>query len=367
MIQTRCRLLASRLLAILFTRISAISEPSETAGKQIDQIVAFLSTQINFKSGLQRFCFALLVISICGEAAKPSSSSSAAAAGKEFLALMRKSLGERIVKCLDDENTIYFDEIAFMFTRLQKDTRAMLNAYHESFFKPYLGLNLEQTHMSKSVFTFEDVSALAQQLSEKLAGFEAAATALSLAKKKELAKCTVEFKSALLNLTELNKQGLVEQEQLQMRSLFALASSSIDLGCLCERMNPLIRPLIECIRFEANADLQAIASRHLAQLLSLCAKRSPNPVAKIFKNLLNYMCSNDPVRVPNIQAQASIASLPDKDFYECNRFYGVLSDTLSGLNATAEVNGASVASGEYPSTPNKFKRQDFLFFILLAR
>jgi hypothetical protein len=102
---------------------------------------------------------------------------------------------------------------------------------------------------------------------------------------------------------------------------------------------------MDSIRFEPNPSLQCIASRHLAILLVECCKRSPNPIPKIFKNILSYL-ANDPNKTPLLQQMhplASSESIPDKDFYEVNRYYGILSGNTEALNqnhatATSQVN-----------------------------
>ena len=38
----------------------------------------------------------------------------------------------------------------------------------------------------------------------------------------------------------------------------SLAAASIAIRCLTQRMNPLIRPLMDSIRFESNQDLQSL-------------------------------------------------------------------------------------------------------------
>jgi hypothetical protein len=62
----KCRLLAVRMLAKLFYRISSLDATTTTTmntnEKPINVIINFLCTQVNFKSGVQRFCYALLAI-----------------------------------------------------------------------------------------------------------------------------------------------------------------------------------------------------------------------------------------------------------------------------------------------------------------
>ncbi|RNA12097.1 TATA-binding -associated factor 172-like protein [Brachionus plicatilis] len=343
-IQIKCRLLCSKLLSILFQRVSFIEEKdaSGSSSRPFDSIVQFLSTQINFKSGLQRFCFSLLIIDLAKQFKLRDNTTT--------LELIQKNLSLKITNCLDNENTIYFDEIAILFTRLQKEIRFLLTNFHR-YLSDNLGLAI-QDYMSKNVFTFDDITSLTNLIQERL-------NSASCPAQKQDLKLIAEIKLLVSNLVELNKQAYQEQEQLQIRSLSALASACIQLNTLCEKMNPMIRPLIECIRFETNSDLQTISSQHLASLLDTCSKRQPNPVPKIFKNLLNYLC-NDHLKTPLILSQNNIRSLPDKDFYEINRYYGIISD-----NSYGGAHGSDLSNGESsmpptpstPNTPNKVKKR----------
>ena len=94
-------------------------------------------------------------------------------------------------------------------------------------------------------------------------------------------------------------------------------------------------------KFETNQDLQQIASRQLAILLAHARIRSPNPIPKIFKNILTYL-SNDPVRTPVLQLMSSykdFSQTPGKDPYENNRYYGILSDKSYVPPSNANGNG----------------------------
>ena len=304
LIIVKCRRLAARMLAKLFYRIASTSiniVDASSNEKPINVIINFLCSQINFKSGIQRFCFALLMIEwgrlIVGNQLEISA-----------------QLTDKILTSLDD-NTIYFDEIAILFTRLQKDTRNLINVLYKFDTK-----NLE-AYAGLSVFTFEDVThvcGLAKSLMND--------PCKNIGKKLKL-----EIQVIIANLVELNQQTSQEQESLQIRSSSCLAAASIAIKCLSQRMNPLIRPLMDSIRFESNQDLQAVASKHLAILLVDCCKRSPNPIPKIFKNILTYLC-NDPLKTPIIQKMSNLAdpaSIPDKEYYETNRYYGILSERVS--------------------------------------
>lgn len=120
-IQVKCRLLAAHLLSILFDRVSTIAV--DVGERPFDQIMAYLCTQINFKSGLQRFCLSLVCIDLCLVAEESGHQHT-------VVETLRQSLAPKLTACLDDENTIYFDEIAIMFTRLQKDVRFLITNHH---------------------------------------------------------------------------------------------------------------------------------------------------------------------------------------------------------------------------------------------
>lgn len=347
LVQIKCRLLSSKLLSILFHRVSQIEDVDALTGainRPFDLILNFLSNQINFKSGLQRFCFSLLIIDLATRFKENKTEGSSLTSFE----MIQTNLSTKITTCLDDENTIYFDEIAILFTRLQKEIRFLMSNY-QKYLNTNLGISLNE-YANKSVFTFDDITSLTSVVQERLN-----ASVLATTQQKHDVKLIAELKLLISNLIELNKQAFQEQEQLQIRSLFALASACIQLSTQCERMNPLIRPLIECIRFESNPELQSISSKHLAVLLQICSKRQPNPVPKIFKNLLNYLCI-DHSKTPLMQNQPNITCLPDKDYYEINRYYGIISDTMNTSDANTH-DSAVPTTPNTPITPNKLKRR----------
>jgi hypothetical protein len=331
-IQIKCRILAARLLAILFNRISLINEvDSNSKERPIFLIINFLSSNVNFKSGLQRFCFAILMIE-WGKILKTNDTTNVSD-------LIRSKLATKIITCLDDENTIVFDEIALLFTRLQKECRSLLATYAPKLNKFKIDLN---EFLQLNVYTFEDINNITNLIQTQYLNNPNYSSA-------SLEKLNADLRILVNNLVELNQQATQEQDMLSMRSCFSLASAAIELNFLSEKMNPLIRPLVDCIRFESNADLQQISSKHLSLLLDTCSKRSPNPVPKIFKNLLNYLC-NDSNKTLFIQNMSNITVLPDKEWYDLNRFYGILSDTLT---TNCIQHGIDLETAQTPKGPKK--------------
>lgn len=61
---------------------------------------------------------------------------------------------------------------------------------------------------------------------------------------------------------------------------------------LSDKLNPVIKPLMDSIKLEENEQLQGSAARTLARLLELCQTRTPCPNTKILKNVCNFLCSD---------------------------------------------------------------------------
>lgn len=61
---------------------------------------------------------------------------------------------------------------------------------------------------------------------------------------------------------------------------------------LSEKLNPIIKPLVDSIKFEENEQLQQSSARTLARLLELCQSRIPCPNNKILKNVCNFLCAD---------------------------------------------------------------------------
>ena len=98
-------------------------------------------------------------------------------------------LKEKVLANLD-ENTLIFDEIAILFTRLQKDCRTLINIlskFDSKNMSSYSGLN---------VFTFEDVSNVCTLV--KLI--------LNDPSKNIQKKLKIELQTLVANLSDLNQQ-----------------------------------------------------------------------------------------------------------------------------------------------------------------
>ena len=73
----------------------------------------------------------------------------------------------------------------------------------------------------------------------------------------------------------------------------------VSLQSLPEKLNPVIRPMMEAVKKEENTEVRKQAATCLATVMQSCLIRSPNPSAKIIKNLCSFLCC-DPTVTPNV-------------------------------------------------------------------
>lgn len=81
-----------------------------------------------------------------------------------------------------------------------------------------------------------------------------------------------------------------EWQQLHLRVHMFTACAVVNLQVLPDKLNPLVRPLMEAIKREENTLIQSYAASFIAKLLQQCAGRSPCPNPKIIKNLCASAC-----------------------------------------------------------------------------
>nr|KAG5710390.1 hypothetical protein BaRGS_022208 [Batillaria attramentaria] len=77
-----------------------------------------------------------------------------------------------------------------------------------------------------------------------------------------------------------------DQQMLSVRVLCSLAMAVVSLQALPEKLNPVIRPIMDAVKKEENKELRQQAATCLARLMQACLVRSPNPSAKIAQKML---------------------------------------------------------------------------------
>lgn len=190
---------------------------------------------------------------------------------------------------------VFYDEISSHLMRLQALTRELLNTMrakhtiHHFDDAPYAGLN---------IFTLELINKLAHDLQNTI--IPSIHTKITTSKKpnKKLVALHEILLSKTPNFVACIGELATISSSWQISVSSALAAALVAWHYLPEKLNPVVRPLMDSIKCEANEQLQMSAAKSLVQLLRLCVERvlvdaqQPTPLPKIIKNLVTYLCSD---------------------------------------------------------------------------
>lgn len=66
----------------------------------------------------------------------------------------------------------------------------------------------------------------------------------------------------------------------------------MNMECIPDLLNPVVKPLMESIKRERCQIIQQLAAQYLVKLLDLVRNRTPNPINKIVFNLCHLLKSD---------------------------------------------------------------------------
>ncbi|KAA0718268.1 TATA-binding protein-associated factor 172 [Triplophysa tibetana] len=273
---TRARLMAAKLLGVL---CSCICDPRLNSSSQelrpAESLAQLLLFHLNSKSALQRITVAMV---ICEWAAL-----------QKECELLSSVVQPRLLAILSEQ--LYYDEIAIPFTRMQNECKQLIALLADA------EIDVSE-RMNCTVFTIDQANELVTNI------FSECTSSLNLKSR--------EFQP--LDSKKLQAQSTVcetsaEWQQLQLRVHTFTACAVVALAMLPEKLNPVVRPLMEAARREENTLVQGYAASSIARLLQLCANRTPCPNGKIVKNLCGSVCV-DPMLTPNAACPVPPASTP---------------------------------------------------------
>eukprot|EP00064_Thunnus_orientalis_P002982 superscaffoldBa00000234_g2990 len=258
----RARLMAAKLLGAL---CRCICDPQLNAASQeirpAESLGQLLLFHLNSKSALQRIAVALV---LCEWAAL-----------QKDCQVVSSMVQPRLLAILSEQ--LYYDEIAIPFTRMQNECKQLIALLADA------QIDL-QDRLNCSVFTIDQANELVTTIfTEATAGLNT--------KSKQWQGLDSKRQQAQATVMETN----TEWQQLHLRVHMFIACAVINLQVLPDKLNPLVRPLMEAIKREENTLIQSYAASFIAKLLQQCAGRSPCPNPKIIKNLCASACVDSSV------------------------------------------------------------------------
>lgn len=259
---TNARLNASRFLSLLSLYLVKCQTPEPPSS--LESICNFFEYHLTSKSAVQRMCVAWII----QDWAKLSRERE-----QQKLQLPSKVI-EKCFACLQE--FLFFDEIGASFKRVQHETKDFVNQLKAN------KLDLEQTNFKHStVYTFQQIHELLDEIYPAL-----------------VKSCKIKLKTKIVESLDEKRRSLTRSVESLNRTQNTLSTTtSASLSCaliacdfMPEKLNPIIKPLMDSIKKEENENLQLISAQHLTRLIEICHEKNTQPIPKIIKNLINFLC-----------------------------------------------------------------------------
>lgn len=300
----RARFKACRMLGLL-SKFLVLPAPdveyTETTESPIECYTKLLLGYLNSRSSLQRH-ISSMIISFWAETSEAISSP--------------PQLTDRLKQSLTEY--IYFDEIAAMVTRLLSESRDFLATLKQ--YKVHL------TEFDKcAMLSLDQIKYLSTTATENL-------------------KAKYQLKTKIANLLEDRRKSLynsyviasTEQSHLNISTQSTLASAVVGLKCLPEKLNPVVKPLMESIKREENPILQKFAAKSITYLMN----QTVTPNNKIISNLATLLRSDEDFTPKLVIPDRELSQF--KPNTEGNYYFGII--TLENQQRSRDVNNGSSSS-----------------------
>ncbi|XP_018414179.1 PREDICTED: TATA-binding protein-associated factor 172 [Nanorana parkeri] len=274
---TRARVAAARLLGSLCCCICdpAVNAPSQEI-KPAESLAQLLLFHLNSKSALQRISVAVVVCEW-------------AALQKECIAVSL-TVQPRLLAVLSEH--LYYDEIAIPFTRMQNECKQLISSLADA------QIDI-RSRVNCSVFTIDQANDLVTTVfNEETAALRDNPKAFQILDAKR--------QQVQMTVLETNQEWQV----LQLRVHMFAACAIVSLMQLPEKLNPIIKPLMEIVKKEDNTVVQNYAALSIAKLLQQCISRTPCPNPKILKNLCSSVCVDSNI-TPSVSCPAPVINNTD--------------------------------------------------------
>ena len=310
----RARFKACRMMGLL-SQFLVLPAPNvvytSTAESPMDCYSQLLLGYLNSRSSLQRIVSSM-IIAFWGE--------------KDLRIVAPEKLEERLRGQLTEY--IYYDEIATMVTRLLQEASDFLAS-----------LKQYKVHLTQfdgcNMLTLDQIKDLCTTASDNM-------------------KFKFNIKTKVANLLDERRKSLfnsytqtsVEQAHLNIATQSALACAVSRLKCLPEKLNPVVKPLMESIKREENEILQKMAAESLTYLMSQTVNRQPSPNIKIITNLCTLLKSDDEFTPLLTFSDSSLAHFkPNGDIR--NPYYGII--TLYKQQRSRDIANGGTSGSAGPS------------------
>ncbi|XP_017119000.1 TATA-binding protein-associated factor 172 [Drosophila elegans] len=242
------------------------------------------------------------------------------------------NLQEKLHQCVSEY--VYYDEVAISLTRLLQEAQDFIATLKQN------KIPINDFNNAK-ILTLEQIEAVATTLSENLRSYPLKPKLLDMLEERRR------------SLQASYQQTTSEQSAYHVSAQAALAGAICALHCLPEKLNPVVKPLMESIKREQCLQLQQLSAEFLVHLMDQVCDRNPSPNSKILNNLCTLLRS-DPEHTPKLvmplqtlkQTQPGDTGVTNSCVY-----YGILTLALQqAVTTTSNRGGGGGGGGTTPTT-----------------
>ncbi|KDN53370.1 hypothetical protein K437DRAFT_253065 [Tilletiaria anomala UBC 951] len=267
--------------------------PAERVGADFEsQLDAYLSSS----SALQR-CLAAAVLQEWAEACWRRSESVIATSPSA------QKLSAKMIGILESPAPITYAEMTTLLLRTQTECQALCNMFVRDGklardAVPVLSSTVDPTGHDASAFSLASAKTIAGETYQAL-----------------LPKISKRTQKTALPLLQQKHRVVVASigfyetaKSKQDTQMFAsVASAVIALGSLPDKLNPIIRSIMNSVKFEESRDLQERSAMAVAHLIEVCCRSGAksNPSGKVVKNLCAFVCQDTSI-TPVFEASSHI-------------------------------------------------------------
>lgn len=186
-----------------------------------------------------------------------------------------------LLALLDATMPTTYAEMTVMLQRMQHDCQTLLKI----FVRDGKLAKAKVPELPAGPFTIDDARNIAETTYAELEGMLGA-------KARETSKNALQDQRRKILTGVERYQTTKETEDILVLS--AVATAVIAWEVLPAKLNPVIRSIMNSVKFEENIDLQARSAAAVANFLALCSRPEAraNPSAKIIKNLCAFVCQD---------------------------------------------------------------------------
>lgn len=181
------------------------------------------------------------------------------------------NLQEKLHQCVNEY--FYYDEVAMSLTRLLQEAQDFIATLKQN------KIPINDFNNAK-ILTLEQIQAVATTLSDNLRAH---------ALKPKVLDTLLERRRSL---QASYQQTTTEQGAYHVSAQAALAGAICALHCLPDKLNPVVKPLMESIKREQCVPLQQLSAEFLVHLMDQVCDRNPSPNNKILNNLCTLLRSD---------------------------------------------------------------------------